>query len=326
MFKWTGRGLAMGLLGLTIACSDSNNDDAANLLGNTPTDNMVNSDVGEPTGPQLQFNLSGIEPALGQHYEGWVIGSGGVFTTGRFNVTETNQVVSVDVSGNELEVLGESGQAVFTYDEAAGELSTFVLTIEPNNDPDPGPSSVHLVGGDFVSGVADNTTDHRTAIGASFFGSTGGYILATPTNTPATNNQGIWFLDPSGPTNSLSLPALNTGWAYEGWVVDMSTGEPISTGIFTSSSSSDSDGPGSGAGPNPAPPFPGQDFITPARVLNDGQHVVVISVEPFPDFDPRPFTLKILASDIANNAPVGTLLNIENNSNEADIQLTVTEL
>ncbi|MEO0336575.1 MAG: hypothetical protein AAF202_09275 [Pseudomonadota bacterium] len=272
----------------------------------------------------MELSMQGIEPAVGQHYEGWVLAANGVFTTGRFNVLSSGEVVSVDRDGNTTGSLGDVNSSRHLYTEDSGQENAFVLTIEPNGDTDDGPSSVHYVGGDFNGNTTTATTDHRTAIGAEFISSSFSYILATPTNGPSTHNQGIWFLDPNaGPRASLDLPALNTGWAYEGWIVDRSTGEVVSTGVFTSASAADSDLGGPAAGPDAAPPFPGQDFINPAKILNDGDKTVVISVEPSPDFDPAPFTLKILAHDIADGAPVTSSISGDNITNEGDISIGI---
>lgn len=272
----------------------------------------------------MELSLQGIEPAVGQHYEGWVIAANGVFTTGRFNVRSDGSVVAVDRDGNELSVIGDTTASQHMYTQDSGQESSFVLTIEPNGDTDDGPSSVHYVGGDFNGNTASATTDHASAIGADFLSSSFSYILATPTNGPSTHNQGIWFLDPgAGPGASLNLPQLNNGWAYEGWIVDHTTGEVVSTGTFTDVAVADSDFGGPAAGPNGAPPFPGQDFINPALILNDGNKSVVISVEPSPDFDPAPFTLKILAHNIANGAAVTTSIAGDNISNEDDIFINI---
>ncbi|NQZ01196.1 MAG: hypothetical protein HRT45_11075, partial [Bdellovibrionales bacterium] len=169
----------------------------------------------------MDLSMQGIEPAVGQHYEGWVIGTNGVFTTGRFNVTADNQVVAVDRDGNALGSLGNTSSSEHAYSDSTGQELSFILTIEPNGDTDPGPSSVHYVGGDFNGNTTNAIVSHSGAIGANFLTSEFSYILATPTNTADTNNQGIWFLDPTaGPGPSLSLPSLNSSWAYEGWIVD----------------------------------------------------------------------------------------------------------
>ena len=101
------------------------------------------------------------------------------------------------------------------------------------------------------------------------------------------------------------------------------TGKVISTGVFRDSSQADSDGAGPAAGVNPAPPKPGQDFITPPYILNNGKWITEISVEPYPDYDPAPFTLKILKGDIATDAPVTTSLPMSNISNASEMKMHV---
>ena len=86
----------------------------------------------------------------------------------------------------------------------------------------------------------------------------------------------------------------------------------------------DSDLGGPTAGPNSTPPFPGQDFINPARILNNGNYRVVISIEPVPDFDPAPFTLKILAHDIDLDQAVETSFGLNNISNEESVYIKAT--
>lgn len=296
--------LALALLSLQFSCSDNNSNSA--LTGN------------------LELSLSSIEPASGQHYEGWIITNSGPISSGRFNVGIDGSVYSVDVDGNEISTIGTVSSSFFNYEENGETENAFVLTIEPDGDSDPGPSDVHLVAGSFSSGVSVASTQESAAIGANFLASSGTYILATPTtsSTTADDNQGIWFLSAGGP--SLNLPTLSTGWIYEGWIVDTLSGVPLSTGLFLTASGVDSDGAGDDAGPDSGPNFPGQDFINPVRVLNDGNHKVVISVEPFPDFDPAPFTLKILDHSIANGQIPGggNDISLNNTSNELNINVT----
>jgi hypothetical protein len=97
------------------------------------------------------------------------------------------------------------------------------------------------------------------------------------------------------PAPSLELPALPDGWIYEGWVA--TDDGPISTGRFASPDDADLDDAGPTAGPDPGPPFPGQDFIDPPLVLNDGGVRAVITVEPEPDPSAAPFPLRPLVTD-----------------------------
>ncbi len=233
---------------------------------------------GVVTAETLELRFNGLEDlGAAAVYEGWLIVDGAPVTTGTF---------SVDGSG-------VPSARAFDVGDALGRASTFVLTIEPNPDPNPGPSDIHLVGGDFVGGAATLTVGHAAALGDDFLGASGSYILAVPSdlsgNTPYAN--GIWWLDlAAGPGPSLELPTLPAGWVYEGWVVG--PGGPVSTGTFTAADMADSDRGGPAAGGDPTPPFPGQDFVNPPTNLVG--YAAVISIEPFPDNSPAPFLLKPL--------------------------------
>ncbi len=304
--------IVFGLLSLALsACgSDSDSNEAPNTDDSTPSQTQT-----------VSFEFNGIESMSGQHYEGWIITADGAKSTGRFNINGDGAIVSVDVDGNELSVLGQSA-ADFEVNADLDTASTFVLTIEPNGDTDPSPSSIHYVGGNFSDGETTAVLSHASSIAQSFNEVTGSFFLATPTNGASTHNQGVWYIE-GGAASLASLPSLDSNWLYEGWVVNTSTGEVVSTGTFSSPSGADSDGAGVTAGPNAAPPFPGQDYINPAKILNDGSHMMVISVEPSPDFDPKPFTLKPLGKLVPEGAAVTTTINLDNISNENDIWIKV---
>ncbi|MEZ4644098.1 MAG: spondin domain-containing protein [Chloroflexota bacterium] len=230
-----------------------------------------------PGAALLQLDVTGLEDlGPGWAYEGWVIVDGNPLSTGVFTVDGT----------------GNASVRNFAVNANPQDVSAFVLTIEPSPDPDPAPSNTHLLGGDFNGRFAHLTVGHHTALGNDFLDANGSFILAVPSdssgNTPYTH--GIWWLNPAGPTSSLDLPTLPTGWAYEGWVVGANG--PISTGVFTDLAMADSDAGGPYAGPDNTPPFPGQDFVNPPMDLTG--LTAVISIEPSPDNSPAPFTLKPL--------------------------------
>lgn len=258
---------------------------------------------------RVQFN--GLED-LGATsvYEGWMVVDGTPVTTGRFTINSA----------------GKPSQTDFIVPRAQADRATaFVLTIEPATGDVPAASNQHILAGDFNSARTSATLSigHAAAFGNDFSSARGSFFLATPTSAATDDNdQGIWFIDPSSGTMqpSLTLPALPTGWVYEGWVVV--NGKPVSTGRFSSASGADSDMGGPAAGPLGAPPFPGQDFINPATKLPGG--MAVISIEPQPDNSAAPFTLKpLINTNIANlvggsnpqtltnqartNAPTGTV-------------------
>ncbi len=261
----------------------------------------------EDDGPNfgnLSLNISGLENLGADYqYEGWIMVNGSPVSAGLF---------SVDNSGN----LSKSSFMIAEEDLEAA--TAYILTIEPSPDNDPAPSDVHILAGDFSGGSASLAVGHPAALGDDFTTSTGGYILATPTDggSDTDENSGVWWLDPSkGPGAALNLPTLPAGWAYEGWaVVD---GTPISTGRFTAVDMADDAAPFSGS--SAGPPFPGEDLLmnAPSGVTfptDLAGKTVVISVEPVPDNSAAPFLLKPLVGNVPSDATDHTLYNMANNA------------
>lgn len=226
------------------------------------------------TGIQVSFERL-LELGEDYEYEGWIIVDDAPVSTGRFDLDPAQDdytfwVPSADAWG----------------------ASAFVLTIEPKDDDDAGPSHSHVLAGDIDDeGSAWLSVDHPAAIGTDFADMGGSYILATPTSGDVAEDydQGIWFFNfvDSAPAASLWLPELPEGWQYEGWVVGPNG--PVSTGRFSAAEGADSDGAGPAAGSDGHPPFPGQDFIDPAKVIAGGDYAAVITVEPQPDDSAAPF-------------------------------------
>jgi len=259
-------------------------------------------------GPGLYFDVSNF-PTLedGVHYEGWAIIDGAPVTTGKFNVVDGK---TVGLDGEEIKA--------FHIEEDLGAATAIIVTIEPAGDTDTIPSETHFVAGDVdADGESKLTIDHPAALGTDFSDAAGQFILATPSNGNDTDEfSGVWFLDPSGPAESLTLPTLPAGWVYEGWaVID---GVPVSTGTFLTAAGADSGEPFKG--PDGTPPFPGEDFLLNAP---DGvtfptdlrELPIVISVEPYPDNAPTPFVLKPLVgmapADAADHVLYDLGLNVD---------------
>jgi hypothetical protein len=213
--------------------------------------------------------------------------------------------------------------------DLVSSASRYVLSIEPAQGDDPAPSATKYLAGELSGGSASLTT----GIIADFSGASGQFALKAPTSAdaPDDDNMGIWFINPDGsmpPASGFSnLPDLSdTGWNYEGWVVDTSGDSPmpVTTGKFADNSSpatsADQDGAGPGAGSNGEmfPPRPGSDFVTSGDNsggydLASGDWRVVISVEPQPDNGAAPFALKPWAADVASGASTGTAMSLSYN-------------
>ena len=257
------------------------------------------NDDDTPVNGNLTVDLTGLEE-LGSNYvyEGWLIVNGNPVSTGTFTSVTFPQ--SFSVKNTDLQ-----------------SATKFVLSIEPKVDSDPAPAATKILAGDF-SGNSANVTS--AGIVADFSNATGKYILATPTDMDSSNEaSGIWFLDNSSgsPAKGLDLPTLSTGWKYEGWVV--LNGTPVSTGTFTSAEAADDNAatsPYKGTSGN-GPAYPGEDYVMgSAAGINFPTDLkgatVVISVEPSPDNDPAPFTLKPLAHMVPANAMNHTAITMGN--------------
>ena len=141
----------------------------------------------------LEFANHGLEPlGPGFVYEGWLIVDGAPVSAGRF-------MIGAD---------GEPSRSSFAIQVSdISAVSTYVLTIEPNPDADPGPSPVHVLAGDFSGGDAMLAAGHGAALGDDFSSAAGSYILAAPSGgDDADDVNGIWWLDPDGAPDTQPPP------------------------------------------------------------------------------------------------------------------------
>lgn len=278
-------------------------------LGCSSDDSNGGADAGTSEQRSLSYDFSAL-PELGADfvYEGWLIDDSTPVSTGRFTVDGT----------------GATTPASFSVDaDVVASAAVFVLTIEPKDGDDPAPAATHILAGALSGSTATLATNHEAALQTDFTDATGQYVITAPTAGGTAEDQGIWFVKPAEGAASLDLPVLPAGWAYEGWVVDANG--PTSTGRFTDPANGDSDGAGAAKGPTgDGPPFPGQDFIDPAKVLTDGATVVVISVEPDPDDSSAPFFIKPLVHDPIGASLAPTLQSMTNNAANTQVGGTVT--
>ena len=274
------------------------------LFTSCDKDNMNEEDPS--TTKKITVNINGLEDLGSDYvYEGWLIVGGSPVSTGIF---------TVDADG----IQSKTEFEVKISD--AEDATTFVLSIEPENDSDPSPAATKILAGDFSGSSADLTI---SPVG-DFSNAAGKYILATPTNGGDTDeNSGIWFLDlaTGAPTVGLVLPDLPDGWKYEGWtVID---GAPVTSGKFTNVSATDEDDPYSGTMSLPDVNgddgfFPGEDYLVnaPSGLMfptDIAGGTAVISIEPDPDNSSGPFTLKPLLHGIPATATDHVVYDMDQN-------------
>ena len=245
-------------------------------------------------------NLAALDETVEGHYEGWAVVDGSPVSTGKFNVNNDGMPVELGGGG----VIDE-----FDASQDISGATAIKISIEPAGDVDMNPSGLIILSGDVAGGETELRTDvPDLAILETM--TTGAYILATPSDNHEddTNDEmGVWFLTTPGPDPGfMNLPDIGPGWAYEGWVVDLSdpmNPMPYSTGRFSMAEGVDSDEAGCNGG---GPPFPGQDFVPfqcpPVLDLDTGDFAAVVSIEPEPDNQAGPFQLKPLADAISTDA------------------------
>ncbi|WP_010520683.1 anti-sigma factor [Aquimarina agarivorans] len=264
-----------------------------------------NEEEKKPSGVNLA--IEGLE-ALGSDfvYEGWLIVGEAPVSTGRFT-DPTLKFQEVEASVLET-------------------ATAFVLSIEPADETGEAlaaPAATKLFRADFAEGVDTATISYKTInekfadLSTAKDEISGKFFLRTPTDEAlgagdnSNDEAGVWFGTPGTmpPAASLELPVLaaDSGWKYEGWAVV--NGVPYSTGTFSDPKAADDNAMASldsrpietfrGA-ENFGPPIPGEDFINnlEGTGFEGGADLkgatIVISLEPVPDNDPKPFTLKPL--------------------------------
>ncbi|MDP3989273.1 MAG: anti-sigma factor [bacterium] len=240
----------------------------------------------------IAFEEINLEELSMGHYEGWAVFGDEKVSIGTFNAND---------------------ELSFTSKRDLASADKIVVTIEPEGDTDDIPSDIVVLSGDMVDGVAE------LSFPVDLRNSTGGYILATPSDGTFNNEtSGVWFLRTPEPlTASLILPTLPRGWVYEGWV--MHKGLPLSSGRFSDVAMADDFNGYSGSFPTPN--FPGEDYLVNAPDgiefpinIADGSSKIVVSIEPDIDGqDPTgdsPFQVKPFVGDVFAGASDHTNYNL----------------
>ena len=234
----------------------------------------------------LSLDVIGLQPLENNvEYQAWIVVNGENKSLGRFS--DVNFPRQFKASRTDVQ-----------------NATVFKLSIEPGNDPSPAISNTVLLSGTFAGNAAQ--LDISKTLG-NFQTASGVFILQTPTDNNAGNEQnGIYWMRPSGAAG-LQLPELPEGWKYEGWVtVPTASGDVnLSTGTFSKPVGQDDFLPYSMT-TNPPPAFPGEDFLNASLLAKSGVNNipdlrgkrVFISIEPQPDNDGNePFILRPLSGN-----------------------------
>lgn len=225
----------------------------------------------------------------------------GFASLGEFNVDANGSVVGRD--GNPARIEVPEGQNLQL-------LNDVVITVQRSGQNQVrGPA---IIGGRFRGdasrAIANLDMSYVDALGSDFSAVSGKYAIMAPTS-PADSNSGVWFIDRTSGLvpGLLNLPSIRN-WTYEGWVVDkLDPDHPryCTTGKFLKANTADFDSAGPGRGSGAALNFPGQDFINgvPSKPdLTALRYSFMITIEPFPDNSPDPFSLQLLTSVSASPA------------------------
>lgn len=193
--------------------------------------------------------------------------------------------------------------------ERLDDVQGILITLENEDNIGTEPSDTRLMAGEFINRGALLEISHPDAMNVDFSTSSVSYMLASPTDDNADNeNAGIWFANTVDGTSTLDLPDLPTGWIYESWVLLPDT--VVSLGQFANPLMRDDSDAHSGPNPQNGYNAPGGDLLTgdpehfPASLHNN---LISITVEPSEDdnsnaFGIRPFSIQVM--DTIPTAPV----------------------
>jgi hypothetical protein len=216
-------------------------------------------------GPALEL------PALpeGWAYEGWVVGSSGPMSTGRFTSVSGADSDRGGITAGPHGVPPFPGQDLLNpaTDLTAGYAA--VISIEPDPDNSPAPFTLKpLVDGD----IDDVGAGVLQAMGNMASGFPSGSVMihdAVPAQEIAHLRLQLQGLEDLGPD-----------YAYEGWlIVD---GAAVSTGVFTVSGGVMS-----------------SSYFPTSVSSVDAISTFVLTIEPSPDADPAPSSVHLVAGDFS---------------------------
>lgn len=251
----------------------------------TPPEGPGRINVGFSTLPPLNKDIDGF-------YELWAV----------FDSSSSHRYVSLgkfNIDGNGIPVDSFNQAKNFTLPDSnlAHDLSYLrygLLTLEPPGDPSISPSNQIFLAAPFVK--SGDTLKSTMIIGDdNALGSTGRtlttanrglYMIYSITDNPQYCSKGVWYCDAAGQTGfpaGLDL-AGNTGWIFEGWMREKTTGATYSIGRFDSPYHADLDGAGPCSIGGTPYDVPGQEFIdtncTNVGSFVSGNYETFMTLEP----------------------------------------------
>lgn len=114
-----------------------------------------------------------------------------------------------------------------------------------------------LLGGDLEGGQAALAVDHPDALAATGASAAGSFVLGSPTDPPAPETAGLWFIHLEPTRAALELGPPPAGWVYEGLATV--AGTTLSAGRFSAADTAAVGAPHNG--PQAGPDLPGGDFV-----------------------------------------------------------------
>jgi len=222
-------------------------------------------DPGTGPGPTLELP---VLPA-GWAYEGWVVGSSGPMSTGRFTSASGVDSDGGGITAGPHGIPPFPGQDLLNPPTDLTDGYAAVISVEPDPDNSPSPFTLKpLVDGDIEElGAGVPQTMDNMAGGFP----TGQVMIHQSDAMSETAHLRLHFE---------GLEDLGSDYAYEGWlIVD---GAPVSTGVFTVSGGVMSE----------------SYFPTAVSSLYEIS-TFVLTIEPSPDSDPAPSAVHLVAGDFA---------------------------
>jgi hypothetical protein len=240
----------------------------------TPTDDAEADDF------YLDLEFINLANLTSGHYEGWLIVNGAPISTGKFKISDSGEILDHTTG----QIMTDS---FLITDLDIANMTSFVLSIEPEGDTDSVPGTVKPMAGDVNSTGVAGAIGHNIA--ADFLSIAGEYILATPTDDAEADD---YYLD----LEFINLANLSSGH-YEGWLIV--NGAPISTGKFKISD--DGDILDHTTDQIMTDPF----YITDLDIANMTKFV--LSIESEGDTDSVPGIVKPMAGDVNSTGVAGAI-------------------